>query len=258
MSAGRSPREFRSRLLAGEPMLGTFVKMPTTQAIEILGGLGFDYVVIDQEHAPLDRTQIDMMCLAARAAGMAPVVRVGDPGAANVLSALDCGALGIMFPHVISAQVAADFVARCRYQGGVRGFAGLSRASDWGAVAGPAHIARQDSEIAVIAMIEDRPAVAEVPAIVATEGIDAIFIGRGDLGASFGQDPDAKAKVAALAREIAAATRAGGTKLMMLATDTEDAAAMRGLGATAMLVASDHNFLRSAAAQAIRDYSIKS
>lgn len=257
MTQSTSPRTFRARLLAGAPMLGTFVKLPTTQVIEILGGLGFDFVVIDQEHAPLDRAQIDLMCLAARASGLAPVVRVGDPGAANVLSALDCGAVGIMFPHVVSAPVAADCVARCRYQGGVRGFAGLSRASDWGAVSGPTHIARQDSEIAVIAMIEDRPAVAEVPAIVATPGLDAIFIGRGDLGATFGADPEAKTKVAALTQQIAAATVAGGARLMMLATDTADAAAMRGLGATAMLVASDHNFLRSAAAQALRDYSIK-
>jgi 2-keto-3-deoxy-L-rhamnonate aldolase RhmA len=238
-------------------MLGTFVKMPTTQAIEILGSLGFDFVVIDQEHAPLDRAEIDLMCLAARASGMAPVVRVGDPGEANVLSALDCGAHGIMFPHVTSAETAQRFVARCRYQGGVRGFAGMSRASGWGRLPGPEHIARQDREIAVIAMIEDQAAVAEVPAIVATEGIDAVFIGRGDLTASFGQDPEAKAKVAALTEQIAGATRAGGATLMMLPTSPADAEAMRGLGATAMLVASDHNFLRSAAAAAFRDYSVK-
>jgi 2-keto-3-deoxy-L-rhamnonate aldolase RhmA len=258
MTSPSEPKSFRDRLLAGDAMLGTFVKMPTTQAIEILGSLGFDFVVIDQEHAPLDRTQIDLMCFAARASGMAPVVRVGDPGAANVLSALDCGAMGIMFPHTISAETAQGFVARCRYQGGVRGFAGMSRAAGWGRRSGPEHIAQQDSGIAVIAMIEDQEAVAQVPAIVATDGIDAVFIGRGDLTASFGQDPDAKAKVAALTEEIARATRAGDTTLMMLATSTADAEAMRGLGATAMLVASDHNFLRSAAAAAFRDYSVKS
>jgi staphyloferrin B biosynthesis citrate synthase len=257
MTSPSDSRTFRDRLVGGDAMLGTFVKMPTTQAIEILGSLGFDFVVIDQEHAPLDRTQIDLMCFAARASGMAPVVRVGDPGAANVLSALDCGAQGIMFPHVTSAETAQNFVARCRYQGGARGFAGMSRAAEWGRVPGPEHIARQDSEIAVIAMIEDQSAIAEVPAIVATEGVDAVFIGRGDLTASFGQDPEAKTKVAGLTEKIASATRAGGTTLMMLATSPTDAETMRGLGATAMLVASDHNFLRSAAAAAFRDFSAK-
>lgn len=256
MPGAAPPSDFRDRLVAGRPLLGTFVKMPTTQAIEILGGLGFDFVVIDQEHAPLDRAQIDLMCLAARASGLAPVVRVGDPGAANVLAALDCGALGIMFPHVTSAALAADLVARCRYRGGQRGFAGMTRAAGWGAIAGPDHIARQDAGIAVIAMVEDPPAVPAVAEIAATGGVDAVFIGRGDLAAAFGPDPEAKARLAAAVREIAAATVAQGTTLMALATSPADAAEMRGLGATAMLAGSDHNFLRAAAAQAVRDYTV--
>jgi 2-keto-3-deoxy-L-rhamnonate aldolase RhmA len=248
-----NPRSFRARLLAGDPMVGTFLKFPTTQTVEILGALGFDFVVIDQEHAPLDRAQIDLMCLAARASGLAPVVRVGDPGAANVLSALDCGALGIMFPHVTSARVAADFVARCRYKGGVRGFVGMSRAAGWGALSGPELMAAQDSEVAMIAMIEDQPAVDEVAQIVAVPGLDAIFVGRGDLGASFGDDPEAKTKVAALAQRIAAETVAVGKPLLMLATSPEDAAAMRALGAVSLLVGSDHGFFRGAAAKALND-----
>lgn len=252
------PSNFRDQLKAGAPLLGTFVKMPSTQPIEILGSIGFDFVVIDQEHAALDRREIDLMCFAARASGMAAVVRVGDPSDANVLSALDCGAVGIMFPHVNSVKKAEAVVRSCRYRGGVRGFAGMSRASDWGARSGPEHIARQDNEIAVIAMIEDVEAVEQVPAIVATNGIDAIFIGRGDLKAAFSTDPDAGAKVAELTKRIAQATKMGGAPLMMLGTSTTDAAAMRELGASAMMVASDHNFLKSAATAAFRDYAVKS
>lgn len=237
-------------------MVGTFLKFPTTQTVEILGALGFDFVVIDQEHAPLDRVQIDMMCLAARASGIAPVVRVGDPEAANVLSALDCGALGIMFPHVASVRDAADFVARCRYKSGVRGFVGLSRASGWGSLSGVEFMASQDSEVAVIAMIEDQHAVEEVPRIAVTPGLDAIFVGRGDLGASFGDDPEGKSKVAALAKRIAADAAAAGKPLLMLATSTEDAAAMRALGAASLLVGSDHGFFRTAAAQALKTYKV--
>ena len=122
---------FRDRLRSGEPMLGTFVKFPTSQAIEILGSEGFDFVVIDAEHAPLGRAQIDLMILAARAVGISPVVRVGHPE--QVLNALDCGAEGVMVPHVRSRADAESIAALCRYSGGLRGFAGLTRAGGWGA-----------------------------------------------------------------------------------------------------------------------------
>lgn len=246
---------FRADLAGGRPLLGTFVKMPTTQAIEILGSVGFDFVVIDQEHAPLDRSHIDLMCLAARASGVAPVVRVGDPGDANVLFALDCGAAGIMFPHVTSAQKARAIVQSCRYAGGRRGFAGMTRAADWGRRTTAQHIAAQDAEIAVIAMIEDPGAVDAVADIVATEGLDAVFIGRGDLGAAFATDSDATTRVADLTARIAAATIAAGKPVLMLVGSTADASAMRALGARTLLVSSDHNFLKSAAAAAVRDYA---
>src|SRR5688500_4779080 len=91
---------FRSRLLARERMFGTFVKLPTTQVIEMLGQIGYDFIIIDQEHAALDRGITDLMIFAARASNMAPIVRVPEYTDANILSVLDSGAMGIMVPHV--------------------------------------------------------------------------------------------------------------------------------------------------------------
>src|SRR3546814_929719 len=91
-----SYRTFRQRLKARDHLLGTFVKTPTTHATEILGLLGFDFVVFDQEHAPLGHDALDRMILAARASNIAGIVRVGDPGEANILSVLDCGASGVL------------------------------------------------------------------------------------------------------------------------------------------------------------------
>src|SRR3546814_19874731 len=88
------PREFRSRLVRGEPLLGTFMKVPATQNTEVLGMLGFDFVVLDEEHAPWTRATLDQSLLAARAAGTAGIVRIGRPDAASVLSVLDDGAIG--------------------------------------------------------------------------------------------------------------------------------------------------------------------
>src|SRR4029079_9680753 len=124
MTPDRPPyRDFRRRLKAREHVLGTFIKTPTTHATEILGMLGFDFVVIDQEHAPFDANTIDVMVLAARASDIASIVRVGDPGEANILSVLDCGASGILLPHVDSADKARAVASACRYRGRRRGVA---------------------------------------------------------------------------------------------------------------------------------------
>ncbi|MBD0413874.1 HpcH/HpaI aldolase family protein [Oryzicola mucosus] len=245
---------FRDRLLARDRMLGTFLKFPTTQVVEILGVIGYDFVVIDQEHAPLDRTTTDMMIFAARASNVAPIVRVGDFSDANILSALDCGASGIMVPHVTTVEKAQAIAKACRYAGGNRGFAGLTRASGWGKVGSVQHMAVQDRQVTCIAMIEDAEAVGRAGDIARVDGIDALFVGRGDLTAAFGDDPDAAGKVAEITTTVAAAARDAGVHLMLLPNGKADLAFARELGATAMLVSSDHGFIRSAAGAALKDY----
>lgn len=250
-----SSRNLREHLQQKTPLLGTFVKMPTTQAIEILAAEGFDFIVIDGEHAPLDRSDIDLLVLAARASGIMPVVRVGDPN--QILTALDCGAAGVMVPHVSSVAYAQELAAACRYAQGSRGFAGLSRASGWGARGAAKHMEQQDNSIVCIAMIEDMEGVDAIEAIAAVDGIHALFVGRGDLTAYFNGDADASDKVAAISDRVAKAARNAGKPLLMLATSVSDAAQMREWGVSALLVFSDHGMLRSAAAAAVRDYSDK-
>lgn len=246
---------FRERLLARERMLGTFLKLPTTQVVEMLGPLGYDFVVIDQEHAPLDRGITDLMILAARASNIAPLVRIAEFSAAAILSALDCGAMGIMVPHVNSVEKAEAVAQTCRYAGGTRGFAGLTRASTWGSVAGAQHMKAQDRQVACVVMIEDQDAIEHAEAIARVDGVDALFIGRGDLTASFGNDPDAGSKVAEISRKVAAAAREAGVPLLMLPTTRDDFEFAKGLGASALLLSSDHGFIRSAAAKTIKDFS---
>ena len=246
---------FRERLLAGERLLGTFLKLPTTQVIEILGPIGFDFVIIDQEHAALDRSITDLMIFAARAANIAPVVRIPEFTESHVLSALDCGAMGIMVPHVASVEKARAVARSARYKGGSRGFAGLTRAGHWGSVGAVAHMAAQDAQVAVIAMIEDQDAVPLAGDIAHVDGIDALFIGRGDLTASFGDDPEAGTKVAEISRRAAGAAREAGVPLMMLPSGRPDFEFATGLGATALAFSSDHGFIRSAAAAILKDYA---
>ncbi|MGL4289912.1 MAG: hypothetical protein ACRCVA_26405, partial [Phreatobacter sp.] len=79
MTDRHHPEAFRRRFTAGDHLVGTFIKTPVTHTVEIIGSLGFDFVVIDEEHAPFDRVTIDGAILAARAVGTAALVRVAEP-----------------------------------------------------------------------------------------------------------------------------------------------------------------------------------
>lgn len=242
---------FAQRLRSRERLFGTFVKIPTLHSTELLGGVGFDFVVIDQEHAPLDLAAIDVMILAARATGMAPLVRVSDASPGNILSVLDCGAAGVFVPHVDSAEKARAAAAACRYRGGKRGFARTGRAAGYGAVGFADHLSQQDENVLCIAMIEEPEGVERIDEIVAVPGIDAVFVGRADLSVSMGEASSASAPVKRAVEEIARGVVASGKPLLMLAENTDDQVAMTALGATAFMVGSDIGFLRKAALQAI-------
>ena len=244
-----SAADFRARVLRKEHVLGTFIKTPTSHSTEIVGSVGFDFDILDQEHAPFDRGSIDIACLAGRAANVATIVRVAEATPAGILSALDVGATGVMAPHVDGVEKARAVAAACRYRGGVRGFSNTTRAGGFGAASFADHIADQDARVACIAMIEDEAALAEIDAIARVEGIDAFFIGRGDLTAALGAE-----RMAAATRTIAAAARAAGMPVMALVSSRDDARMMRDLGTTAFVVSNDQNFLKAAATQALKDY----
>ena len=255
MSDRPSYRDFRRRLLAREHLLGTFVKIPTTHATEILGLLGFDFAIFDQEHAPLGHAAIDAMVLAARASNIAGIVRVGDPSEANILSVLDCGATGVLVPHVATVAKAKAIVAACRYRGGKRGFANTTRAGNYGGVSFADHMDAQDREVTVVAMIEDVAALDEIDAIVRVEGLDALFIGRGDLTAAIGAPSMTSPETHRIVEPILASARRANMPVLMLCPDRSDAVAMAKLGASAFIVSSDHGFIKSAASQALKEFA---
>ncbi len=241
---------FRQRLLAGEHLVGTFIKTPATHPVEIIGAVGFDFVVIDEEHAPWDRVTIDAALLAARAAGTAGIVRVAEPNAAKILAVLDDGAAGILVPHVSSEAKAREIVAACRYRGGRRGFSNTTRAGGFGASGIWEHVEAQDSSIVCIAMIEDPEALDEIDAILSVEGLDAIFIGRADLTAAYGAPAMDSAEIIEVCERIMAAAQRAGKPTALMAGTAEEVKRFRKMGATAFIVASDQGFMRQAAARA--------
>jgi len=237
-------------------MVGTFLKTPTPHATEILASLGYDFVIVDAEHAPFDRGDIDMIAMAARGAGIAALVRVQSGSPSDILSCLDVGAAGVLVPHVDDEDRVREIAAACRYRnGGMRGYSTNSRAGAWGGVTMAQHMAAEDDRIACVAMIESGTAVTNIDKILSVAGLDAIFIGRADLTASLGFDRADSGEVVDATDRILAAASASGTPVMVLATSPKDAADLRKKGATAIVISSDQGFLRQAAADALRQYA---
>src|SRR4051812_9088466 len=111
MTLPRDRTRFRERLLAREPLVGTFVKTPHPAVVELLGLSELDCLCMDAEHVAFDRGALDLAILAARATAMPSLIRVREPSASEILNALDLGADGVVLPHIKSAN---DARAACR------------------------------------------------------------------------------------------------------------------------------------------------
>lgn len=235
------------QLAAGEPLFGSFLKTPSPILIEVMAGCGLDLVCIDAEHAPFDRLAIDSCVMAARANGLSIIVRPPKAAAEHILNALDCGADGVLLPHIRTAADAKEAARLSHYGAGGRGFAGSSRAAGYGTKAFGEHIAGSAESTVVIAQIEDVEALEEIDAIAAVAGIDALFVGRMDLTVALGcSSPDDPAVVRAV-EAIATAARSAGRTLGMFVPRNADVPRWRKAGATLFLQGSDHAFLRSGA-----------
>lgn len=251
-------RRFRSRLTGGERLLGTFLKTPTGHATEILGGAGFDFVVVDAEHAPFSRGDIDVLMMAARAANIPTIVRVPSADEVHLLTALDCGAAGVLVSHVASAAKLRAIVSACRYQGGTRGFSNSPRAGDYGARGFADHIANADASTSIIAMIEDPEAIDYLDDIFAVEGLSAAFIGRGDLSARLGAPNVSDPRVGAIVARIGEAARRHNIALIahVGSGDDPDIARLTAAGVSTFLISSDQGLLRQAALNARRAFDV--
>lgn len=239
---------FREKLRAGELLAGTWIKTPHPHVVEVLSPTSLDCLVLDAEHAPFDRAALDLCILAARAGGKTVLVRPQSASHEQILNALDCGADGVILPHIRTAEDAQDAVKACHYVSGGRGYAGSSRAAGYTSKGMAKH--RADArEVIVIAQIEDIEGVENIEAIAAVNGIDALFIGRADLTISYAAEtPDDAIVVAAVDRIVAAGKKAGRTTGMFLGR-TADVGVWREKGASLFILGSDQDFLLQGAAK---------
>jgi 4-hydroxy-2-oxoheptanedioate aldolase len=211
------------------PPIGTFMKIPAVETVEIVKLAGFDFIVLDFEHAPLTLSDLNHMILAARALDIAPVVRVPDHGYGDVQRILDAGAAGLLFPHVADRAECEQVVRQASHPPhGTRGAGGGMRAGNWGMAGrgGANYITDGAEKVMRIPMIEEKIAVDNATEILSVEGVDAVFIGPGDLSMTMGmkvadlevqsaiEDVFKKAKAAQVPVGTVAADAAGARRLI--------------------------------------------
>lgn len=214
---------------------------------EVLGRSDLDVVCIDAEHAPFDRKDINDCVLALTHVGKSSLVRVPANRPEHILNALDCGATGVLVPHVITGDD-AEALARNAHFGTGRGYAGSTRAAGYGARKMAEHKAASAESTVVIAQIEDAEALEHLEDIFSVTAIDAFFIGRADLSVSLGADTSNDQRVIDAVELICAKGLEAGATIGMFTADLGEIPHWRSKGARLFLLGSDHSFMLSGAA----------
>jgi 2-keto-3-deoxy-L-rhamnonate aldolase RhmA len=181
-------RPLKQRLHDGEVCRGAFLGLLAGgPAAQFLAGQGFDFFILDLEHYTFDETTVREMIIAARAAGIAPILRVGEP-TQQVTRWLDTGAEGIVIPTVESRAQAEALVKYARYRPmGERGASSMNGHTDFARVPDlPAFLERRNREIVLLVMIETPKGLERADEIVSTPGIDGAIMGTGDYSQDIG------------------------------------------------------------------------
>jgi 4-hydroxy-2-oxoheptanedioate aldolase len=230
---------FKRAVLEGKPQIGLWCSLCSNIATEAVAGAGFDWLLIDTEHAPNELAIVLTQLQAMAASPSAPVVRPVWNDLVVLKRLLDIGALNFLIPYVQTPAEARAAVGATRYPPqGVRGVATLHRSNKYGAYED--YFPRINEEICVIVQIETRLALKNLEAIAAVDGVDGLFIGPSDLAAGLGHlgnynHPEVRAAIEDAFKRIRKAGKAPG----ILAPDEGDARHWLTLGAVVMAVGGD-------------------
>ena len=228
----------KAKLAAGQVVFGGIIGRHAPDTVELLGAIGYDFVMIDGEHGSMSLDDVEHMVRAAETFGITPIARIPNHEDSTILRFLDRGVQGIIVPHVNTAEVAAAVARAARYwPDGHRGMAG-GRPHDYGVgVSRDESTRRLNAELLVIPMIEETEAVDNLDAILKVPGVDVLHVASGDLGQSMG-NPGAAA-VRDLMRRVVPRIRAGG-KLVGVGgnspADAQGVAEFIKLGASAVTI----------------------
>lgn len=242
---------FKRALRAGQPQIGIWSTIPSPFVSELIGGAGYDWVLLDTEHTPTDvplmLNQLQAVAAAQPAPGSLPthaVVRPAWNDPVLIKRYLDIGAQTLLLPFVQNAGEAQAAVRAIRYAPeGIRGMGGSTRATNFGRTTD--YVARAAEELCLLVQVETAEALEQIEAIAAIDGIDGIFIGPADLSASLGYPGQGRHPAVSQAIDDAIGRiRACGKAPGILMVDEPRARQCLDLGALFVAVALDTVLLR--------------
>ena len=211
----------KQKLQNGEVVMGVFNPLPSPDVVEILALAGFDFVLLDAEHGRISPDDAYPMILAAEARDVPIFVRVGENDRQVILKYLDLGVSGVMIPQTSTPELVAEAVAAMRYApDGVRGLAG-GRTFDYGVGRSmPDLIGAINERVLTIAQFEHIDALPHVNEMLATPGLDVLFVGPSDLGQSMGYGGQyGIPEVEAVIQQVIDAARGTNVALAIVAPD---------------------------------------
>ncbi|MCO6557507.1 MAG: 2-dehydro-3-deoxyglucarate aldolase [Gilliamella sp.] len=248
--------QFKQDMLARKKLIGCWAALGSPISTEILGLAGFDWLLLDGEHAINDVISFVPQLMALKDSVSAPVVRPSWNDQVLIKRLLDIGFYNFLIPYVETAEQAKLAVSYTRYPPeGVRGVSVAHRSNVYGTI--PDYFQKINKNICVMVQVETQQAVNNVESIVAVDGVDGIFIGPSDLSASLGhfgnpKHPDVQAAIKKVFNEAKKQGKACG----ILATIEADARQYIDMGATFVAVGNDLGLLRSAT-QSLADKFLK-
>jgi len=178
----------KQKLRAKETAFGMFINYPSPDLVEMAGLMGFDWVFIDTEHGPMGLETCSHMVRAAECVGLTSIIRLPYPDPRLINRALDTGAMGVLVPHLDSAERAREIVAGAKYYPqGERGAGHGTRAADHGfRLKGAEYAAWANEETMVFGIVEDGHALKNMPEILKVDGLTGVTIGPSDMSHSLG------------------------------------------------------------------------
>lgn len=206
---------FKQRLQSGQAQIGLWLGLADPYCAELAANAGFDWLLIDGEHAPNDLRGLLGQLQAVAPYASQPVIRpvIGDT--ALIKQILDIGAQTLLVPMVESAEQARELVRAMHYPpNGIRGVgSALARASRWNSI--PGYLDKADAQMCLLVQIENLEGLARLDEIVAVDGVDGVFIGPADLSAAMGHrgnpgHPDVQAAIEDAIVRIGKAGKAAG------------------------------------------------
>lgn len=238
------PNRLRQQLKAGERLIGCWLSLGSPITTEVVGVAGFDWLLLDAEHAPNDVLSLIPQLMALKDSASAPVVRPPWNDTVLIKRLLDAGCHNFLIPFVETAEQARAAVAATRYPPlGVRGVSVSQRGNRYGSV--PGYFEQANEQIALVVQIESRAGVAAAAEIAAVDGVDGLFIGPSDLAAAYGHlGNPAHAAVQQAIAQVHQAARAAGKATGILAPVEADARRYLDMGMSFVAVGSDLGVLR--------------